>query len=608
MALTLSININQNSQNISNNTSNITVNVVCNWTSGSYDANAKLNLSGTFVSDVRTVSINPNKTTSGSATIYTYTGTINHEADGTKTIKENATLSTATSSGTVTAAVEKALSTIPRASDFSLSSTSVICGNSFTVTITPKISSFSHIIQVAMGSNTLSYTVSAGTKTQSITIPESWKNSISTGTTATATVTVTTKNGTSVVGSNVKNITVSIPSYDIPINVSWTGVDTFNNKYLYHKSGANVKLTSTKATSFMTYINDTSYTIRTDYSLNITTPALKIGNNVFKFEGTDDRGVKGYTTKTVYFYEYNNPYITSVTAERSTSTTTSATLTIKGQFTSLDSTNTGTVYAKYLNLNGQETTFSKTVSNSSFETTISITNVSVDAPTVINVYIIDKVKTQSVDFEIIIPPEEVPLDIRADGNAVAIGAVAQDNLITQSSDIEKSDENEEESLSDDTAGGEFQVNWKSIFKKPAYFNGSAYVQFSNGSYSNLLNISTKVNKIKSYINSYDDSGDWIEETQSNGRIKYFRTEKNFSINTPTTLNGFYATIVAVQLPRKLTQVYNFGVNLKWGNGYAWGSGRGVGEKNGVTNLEFAIISNSNSTTVDSITFYCEGII
>ena len=115
MAVSLKINITQNSQNIDNNTSNITVAVVASWTYGSFNRAEKdgwVKIDGTQYDF--TSSFNENETTSGSKTLYTKTLDIAHNANGSKTVSCSASFTTGVSSGTITATASKALTLIPR--------------------------------------------------------------------------------------------------------------------------------------------------------------------------------------------------------------------------------------------------------------------------------------------------------------------------------------------------------------------------------------------------------------------------------------------------------------------------------------------------------------
>ena len=88
MALSLSISASQLSQSVADNRTNLRVNVNISWTSGSYDHYGStkyvtVNGSTYYFSSEK---INPNRTTSGSQTLYSIDVSIPHNSDGTKTV------------------------------------------------------------------------------------------------------------------------------------------------------------------------------------------------------------------------------------------------------------------------------------------------------------------------------------------------------------------------------------------------------------------------------------------------------------------------------------------------------------------------------------------
>ena len=122
----------------------------------------------------------------------TVSKTVTHNADGTKTISlkgffDSLGLTSKLTDLTVTGNVT--LKTIPRASSFSLSASTVTAGSTnMTVNITRASGSFTHTVQWKLGSHTKSTT---GVETSaSYTIPESWLDAIPNSTSGTGTVTV----------------------------------------------------------------------------------------------------------------------------------------------------------------------------------------------------------------------------------------------------------------------------------------------------------------------------------------------------------------------------------------------------------------------------------
>ncbi len=147
------ITINQNSQNVSNKCSNVTVYVKF-WrdnsgytTYGSGTCYCKIN--GTTYS--ATVS-SSQKITSSGINLFSKTLDIYHNNDGTKTLNCSAWISMDTPLSSSEQSYSQTLSTIPRASNPSLSSSLVIMGDSITVYTNRASSNFTHVLYYQIGS------------------------------------------------------------------------------------------------------------------------------------------------------------------------------------------------------------------------------------------------------------------------------------------------------------------------------------------------------------------------------------------------------------------------------------------------------------------------
>lgn len=212
MALSLSIGTSQLSQSVSGNYTTLRVNVNISWTFGSWDHYGStkyvtINGSTYYFSSAK---INPNRTNSGSQTLYSVDVNIPHNSDGTKTVSIYAYVVTSTGSGTVTASASPTLSRIPRTSPATLSASSVTTGGSFTVYTNRYSSSFTHTIKITLGSKSITKT-GIGTSV-TITIPRDWAEALPNAASGTATVVCTTDG----ISSVSKNITVNVNSNDIP--------------------------------------------------------------------------------------------------------------------------------------------------------------------------------------------------------------------------------------------------------------------------------------------------------------------------------------------------------------------------------------------------------
>ena len=110
MAVSIAASITENSISVDNNTSSVTVKVMAKWTYGSFD-HTPPNLTVTIDGEkyIKSVSLNPNNTTSGSSTIYSKTLNITHNSDGSKKLTVSASYATGTGSGTVKDSASKTL-------------------------------------------------------------------------------------------------------------------------------------------------------------------------------------------------------------------------------------------------------------------------------------------------------------------------------------------------------------------------------------------------------------------------------------------------------------------------------------------------------------------
>lgn len=329
MAVSISISVTQNSQNIVNNTSNVTVKVNCSWTNGSWNAivnddgqpkaNGSLKIDGTSYPFRST--FNVKHTMSGSQTLFTKTLDIKHDDDGVKTLACSASFTTYVSSGTVKTSASKTLKTIPRKSELKVSNGVLNTGQ--TITVVQKSTNFTHTVKASCGTTTDSVTICSKSKNTSLafTPPLKWAKYNTTGTTVTVNITITTYNGTSDLGSNTYAIVCTIPASVKPscsIEVSdpngWA--DSYGD-YIKGQSKFYIKIASTLAhespidTYKITADGDT-------YSKSsVTTGFIKnVGQQTITAEVKDKRGRTGTASITVNVLDYSLPVISSLTVHR----------------------------------------------------------------------------------------------------------------------------------------------------------------------------------------------------------------------------------------------------------------------------------------------------
>lgn len=209
MAVSISLSITQNSQDVAANKSNVTVAVTAAWTSGSYNLNSP---AGTLTIDgvayAFNASFNTGRTTSGTCTLYTKTVDVAHNTDGTKTLTCAALYHSNVSSGDVTASASKVLTTIPRAS--TIGATDANIGAASMIAVTRKSTAYTHSIAYKFGSLS-GYITSAGGVSASevkfsatsvaFTVPTTFYAQIPGAKSGTCTLTIKTYSGATQIGS-----------------------------------------------------------------------------------------------------------------------------------------------------------------------------------------------------------------------------------------------------------------------------------------------------------------------------------------------------------------------------------------------------------------------
>lgn len=322
MAVTLSISITQNSQNVTNNTSNVTVKATASWTYGSYNRTGQctgsITIDGTKYS-FSGLTFNDNKTTSGSKVVMTKTVNVTHSSDGSKKLTCSASFVTGVSSGTISASASKTLTTIPRKSTMSVANGTL--GTAQTLTVTRQSTSFTHTIVAKCGSASATICTKSTSTSISFTPPLSWASQNTTGTSVSVTYTITTYNGSTSLGSNSYSKTCSIPSSVKPscsltVTDAMGYADTYGG-YLKGLSKFKVVISATPAggspiASYKTSANGKTYTA-SSFTTDVLTSSgtLKVSTTV-----TDKRKRTGTASQNLTVLNYSKPLITALSVHR----------------------------------------------------------------------------------------------------------------------------------------------------------------------------------------------------------------------------------------------------------------------------------------------------
>lgn len=253
-------------------------------------------------------------------------GEISHNADGSKNVTFSVDLSfwrdsTTTASPKITGSNVVTLTTIPRASELSVSNGTL--GTAQTLTVTKKSSSFTDTITYTCGSESGTIATKSSATSISWTPPLSLASQNAVGTTVAVTFTMQTYSGNTAVGSAVKkSVNMAIPASVKPsctLTVSdYMGYATTYGAYVKGLSRLQVKVTPTIAygaeiVSYKTTANGSTYADE-----EFVTAALKSsGTLTISATVTDSRNrTSSAASKTITAIDYTAPAISKLTAVR----------------------------------------------------------------------------------------------------------------------------------------------------------------------------------------------------------------------------------------------------------------------------------------------------
>ena len=329
MAVSITLEITQNSQNIANNTSNVTVSARVHWTYGSWNATGEcdgnLFIDGTKYRFTK-LTFNENATQSGSQIVMTKTVDVAHNADGSKVLACSTEFYTGLSAGIVSTSASKTLTTIARASQPSLvtypETTDNVgyFGEEFSIHMNRKSSGFTHTVRYEYGnrSGVIERNVGTGCKW---TVPLDFINDIPNATAARGTIFVDTYNGSTFVGTKYTGFTVSVPASVKPgVSVTLDDVAGADNTYgspVQNLSRIKVKITATPAySSPIVSYSTTIKNVRYSGAEFTTTTLTGSGDYPVQVTVTDKRGRTGTWSYTMKVLAYTPPTVSSIAVRR----------------------------------------------------------------------------------------------------------------------------------------------------------------------------------------------------------------------------------------------------------------------------------------------------
>ena len=260
------------------------------------------------------------------------TKTINHNADGTRSLAVSAVFETATKDNyspltALTINSSMNLTTIPRASKPTLSSGSVNFGSSVTINMNRQATNFTHTVRAVLGSKSVTIAQNVATSTQ-WTVPVDWMSLIPNSASATIAIYVDTFSASTKLGTASTNLTARVSSSycaDIgTINISEAD-STVKEKlkssvYVQGQSKLEVRFGATG--KYGATIRTSSVTVegKTYNSHHITTDVIR-GSGVRDVicRVTDSRGFTTEKRTTVKVEPYSPPKINEFNAYRANS-------------------------------------------------------------------------------------------------------------------------------------------------------------------------------------------------------------------------------------------------------------------------------------------------
>lgn len=599
----LSMSITESNVNIANNTSTVTVTLYyygngVSWNSGSPSGTIKIGGNSKSFSSSFTSSTSAQK-------LGSYSVTVTHNSSGGGSVSCSASFVTGTSLKTLSTSRTYTLSTIPRVSTLSFSDgkTSVTADGSDTIKVvsTKANSSFTDTLTVSLGSH--SDTITSGT---AFTIPTSWVDAIPDDTSAQATVTVTTKNGSTIVGTNTANFTVMVPDTVVPtgsITNSEANTSASSNFGVYVSGLSQLKVTiytseayDSPIKSVSTIFDGATYnsTVGSTGSVSFTTSTIsKSGTLSIVSTITDSRGRTTTLTDTVTVYPYSAPLILGTSIGQGEGSTI---LKIKGVISSVTvgSTNKNSKTLKV----AYRTTGSTDFSN---EETVSLSDWNFE---VSKTFSLDS-KLNTYDFRIVLSDKVNSTSLIVTTGKPVISRYGGGDGVT---------------LFEEAVGKGFKVgnNQPSEFEGTATFDSDIYAEqdikindstlealwnsvFSGSNWTLKQFITEALNRFKNEIDyvvetGTEDTGDteWKWEKWNSGKAIAWCTNSVGTTGNTTTLNSWYVRWVDYTFPTGLfIEAPTCTSSCQWGTGYSWSNCRTVT----ATTLRMQYFSNASSGTL-----------
>lgn len=327
MAVSISMNIVQNSQSIENNSSNVTVEVYAHWTRGSYNAQTAPdgypdargtvsidNVQYTFYSK-----FNTGHTASGSERIFAKTLNVAHNNEGEKILSCWASYATGVSSGTVSTSGSLALTAIPRKSV--LRAADGTLGTAQNLRVERKSTQLTHTITYSCGNESDTICVKTTSESLSWTPPLELAAQYPNSTSVPVILTITTYHADNEVGVSSVTINCAIPESVVPtVTVEVSDYSNHLSKYgAYVQGKSKLRIVANASGSqgstvkfYKTEVDGKSY----QKASVITEVLTGTGNLIVTTTVTDSRGRTAAASVTIPVLSYTAPSISAFSVSR----------------------------------------------------------------------------------------------------------------------------------------------------------------------------------------------------------------------------------------------------------------------------------------------------
>ena len=325
MSVIQTLTLEQVGQSITNNTSKVRIKWTSQQTGSSYNdapgdkAYYYITINGGTRTEHTVAFTLPQNTTK---TILDTTITVNHNPDGTGSVKVDTWMNTEISAGVITQTKTLTLDTIPRASVVSAPKTGTL-GTALAISIDRKSTSFTDKLYYKVGSKSeVQITAYDGKATYNWTPPVSLASNAPNSTKLAVTLITKTYNGSTYVGRSECVVELAVPESAVPtlsvaISDPYKLSATYGG-YVQLRSKINVELTA--AGSYGSTIKSYSIKVGNFYAATTssgTTDYLPSSGKVYVVcSVTDSRGRTTTTTQPVTVLPYSKPTISAISAAR----------------------------------------------------------------------------------------------------------------------------------------------------------------------------------------------------------------------------------------------------------------------------------------------------